>query len=104
MLADIFAHNGLPRSIAPRTGSSPTRSRVLWSGRPRARVYRLATRPGRRISALSSCHSSSTTRRNPQTEARASPRDHQSFLLGRGFEKGHLFRSLVAIAEKPALG
>jgi hypothetical protein len=76
----FFEHNGLPRSIPPRTGSSPTRSRVLWSGRPHARVYRLATRPGRRISALCSCHSSSTTRRNPQTEARASPRDYQSNL------------------------
>jgi len=76
----FFEHNGLPRSIAPRTGSSLTRSRVLWSGRPHGRVYRPATRPGRRISALSSCHSSSTTRRNPQAEARASPRDHQSNL------------------------
>jgi len=92
----FFEHNGLPRSIAPRIGSSLTRSRVLWSGRPHARIYRLATRPGRPMSTLSSCHSNNTTRRNPQTEARASPRDHQSnldqvsILLGRGFEKGQL--------------
>jgi hypothetical protein len=75
----IFFHpDGLPRSIARKRSQS--RSRVVPTGKRHIRVSSPATTPGTWMRARSHCHSSIIPRRNPQAEARASPRNHQSNL------------------------